>query len=180
MNSRQLRLVLGFLAVFVLISIAPMLPDLGTVGSDLIADVSLTDGLGNLLLVCAGGLVLSVGVIAARRRWLARERRPRQAAAKAPARALVHGEASRPSGAAAVESPLTRQLRKESERGCRVPELARKFGLSQDAVRGALGRSPTAPAARAGSSFRDRKPASPPAARAKPVSLRRSPYQVTA
>lgn len=178
MNPRQLRLVVGFLTVFVLMSVAPTLPDLRSAGSELLADVDRTDGLGNLLLVVAGGLVLSVGVIAARRRLLARPRRGRQSR-PSTGRALA-GHRSPRAAAALPESVLARQLRKESTRGLRVPELARQFGLSQDAVRVALGRVVTAPAAQTGRSFRSRKPASPVPARAAAVARQRSRYQVMA
>jgi len=177
MNPRQLRLVVGFLTVFVLMSVAPTLPDLRSAGSELLADVDFTDGLGNLLLVVAGGLVLSVGVIAARRRLLARPR-PGSRSRPSIARALA-GQRS-PRAAGVPESVLARQLRKESTRGLRVPELARQFGLSQDAVRVALGRVATAPAAQTGRSFRSRKPASPVPAQAVAVARQRSPYQVMA
>jgi hypothetical protein len=183
MNPRQFRLVAGFLTVFVLISFTPTLPDLRAASADLfsgfdLSEVELTEGLGNLLLVMAGGLVLSVGAIVARRKFLARSpvRRPSR---PAPSRAVA-----KPSAATAVarvtESALTRQLRKESSRGLRVPELARQFGLSQDAVRVAVGRVATAPAAPKGTSFRSRHPASPAPAKAGVVAKRRNPYQVMA
>lgn len=183
MNPRQLRLIAGFLTVFVLMSFTPTLPDLRSAGSDLFAgvdlsEVDLTDGLGNLLLVVAGGLVLSVVVIAARRKYLARPRRKPQSR---PSTSRAVAKPSSASRAVPVpESALARQLRKESERGIRVPELARQFGLSQDAVRVAIGRVAPAPAARKGSSFRPRQPASPAPVRAAAVARRRSPYQVTA
>ncbi len=188
MNPRQLRLIVGFLAVFVLISVAPTPSDLRSASSGLLANVELPDlglsgtelgdGVGNLLLLAAGGLVLSVGVIAARRRYLARPRR-----AKSPRSSTSRVLANRGSAGAmerAPESPLALRLRKESSRGVRAPELARQFGLSQDAVRIAVGRPATAPAARAGSSFRTRKPVSPAPAQATAVTRRRSPYQVMA
>jgi hypothetical protein len=183
MNPRQLRLVAGFITVFVLISFAPTLPDLQAAGADLLAGVDLTgvdlsEGLGNLLLVMAGGLVLSVGVIAARRKLLARPSR-KPAARPSTARALARQE-STTSLACLPESALARQLRKESGRGLRVPELARQFGLSQDAVRSAIGRAAPAPAAPKGSSFRSRQPASPVPAKGSAISKRRNPYQVMA
>lgn len=183
MNPRQLRLVAGFVTVFVLLSFAPTLPDLRAAGADLfsgvdLSEVELTEGVGNLLLVMAGGLVLSVGVIAGRRKFLARPRRspaPRPSTSRAVAR-----QASTTPAASVPESALARQLRKESNRGLRVPELARQFGLSQDAVRVAVGRVAPAPAAPKGSSFRSRQPAAPVPAKASAVSKRRNPYQVMA
>ncbi len=183
MNPRQFRLVAGFLTVFVLLSFAPTLPDLRAAGADLLAGVDLsefdmTEGLGNLLLVLAGGLVLSVAVIAARRKLLAR---PRRTPAKGPSasRAVARKEPVAPM-ASVPDSALARQLRKESNRGVRIPELARQFGLSQDAVRVAVGRVAPAPAAPKGSSFRSRQPASPAPAKAAAVAKRRNPYQVMA
>lgn len=183
MNPRQFRLVAGFLTVFVLLSFAPTLPDLRAAGADLLAGVDLseldiTEGLGNLLLVLAGGLVLSVAVIAGRRTVLARTRR-RPAKSPSTSRAVAKRESTAPM-ASVPESALARQLRKESNRGVRIPELARQFGLSQDAVRVAVGRVAPAPAAPKGSSFRSRQPASPAPAKSSAVSKRRNPYQVMA
>jgi hypothetical protein len=183
MNPRQLRLVGGFLTVFVLLSLAPAWPDLRAAGADLLSgvdlsEVDLTEGLGNLLLVMAGGLVLSVGIIAARRKLVAGRRRERESR-PSTSRAVT----SQPSASHAVRLPdsaLARRLQKESSRGLRVQDLARQFGLSQDAVRVALGRVGTAPAAPKGSSFRSRQPASPAAAKAAAITTRRSPYQVMA
>jgi hypothetical protein len=183
MNPRQLRLIAGFLTVFVLLSFAPSLPDLRSAAAELLAGVDLTeigftDELGNLLLVAAGGLVLSVGMIVARRRFLARSQRMQRVRPSSERALTTPREAG--AGQPVPESDLARKLRKASSRGTRVPEIARQFGLSQDAVRVAIGRVATAPAARKGSSFRPRNPASPVPAPATAVAKRRSPYQVTA
>jgi hypothetical protein len=178
MNRRQLRLVLGFLSVFVLLSVAPTLQEVGAGSTALLDNAALTDGAGNLLLVFAGGLLLSGGIIAARRRRLARP--GRKAAVKSAAHAMTRRSTDRDCAFAIAESTITRELRKESERGTRAPELARQFGLSQDAVRAALGRAPTAPAARSGNSLRNRKPAPSAPARGAALTRRRTPYEITA
>lgn len=179
MNPRQLRLILGFLAAFMLISIAPLLPDPHSAWRGVLSDTELLDGFGNPLLLSAGVLVAAAGVIVAWRRFLGRRREAPPGTHSSAARAIARGD-SRAAAVIVEASALTRRLRKASDRGARVPELARKFGVSQDAVRGALGRAPTAPAARPGSSFRDRKAASPARPRAAPVASPRSPYQVIA
>lgn len=173
MNPRQLRLILGFLSAFVLISVAPRLADLNATGP--FSDADRTAGLGNLLLVLAGGLLVSLSLIIARRRFIGRRCRDFQSGSATVARG-----GSAQDVISAEGSPLTRQLRKESDRGARVAELARRFGLSHDGVRSALGRFPTTPAARGGSSFRGRKLTPPAAARAKDPALRQSPYQIIA
>ena len=173
MSRRQLHIILGFLSAFVLISVAPRLADLNATGP--LPDADRSAGLGNLLLLLAGGVLLSVGLIAARRRFIGR---PRRDVRSRPA-TVARGGSARDVVSAEV-SPLTQQLRKESDRGARVAELARQFGLSHDGVRSALGRFPTTPAARGGSSFRGRKPEPPAPARAKDPALQRSPYQTIA
>lgn len=182
MNRRQFRLVAGFLAAFVLISVAPVLPDLTTPfsigGIRIDVNAPLADGVGELLLTLAGGLVLAAVIIAGRRALRAR-RAPSRRTVGRPSQAVAsRARAERP--VAIRESALTLQLRKEAERGIRVPELARTFGLSQDAVRGALGRRVTAPAAPGGSSFRSRKSVTPAKPAARAIATRRTPYQALA
>jgi hypothetical protein len=185
MNRNQLRLVAGFLAVFIVISVAPLLPAMPALAvapfsiAGLRIDVTapLADGVAELLLTCAAGMVAAVTIIAVRRRVLA---------GRSPARGTRPGVAlarARATGERAVvvrESALTLQLRKEAERGVRVPELARTYGLSQDAVRGALGRRVSPPAAQGGSSFRGRKAVTPAKPAARAVVPRRSSYQALA
>jgi hypothetical protein len=80
-----------------------------------------------------------------------------------------------------IASPLQIRLRAAAGKGERIPALARRHGLSLDAVRAALGTTAgSAPAARSGSSFRSTPPTLPPKPRAKPVAGRRNPYEAMA
>jgi hypothetical protein len=152
------RLVLGFLAAFVLLSVAPHLP--GLIAA--LSDPDLTDQLGDLLIYAAGGIVLSVVCIhLLRRGW----RAPRVRRAAAPK---------------ASGSSLGIQIREASRRGAQVPELARRFRVSQDAIRAATGRDGSTRAAPKGSSFRPRQPALPAKPLATAVAVRRTPYRALA
>jgi hypothetical protein len=156
-TPQMLRLVLGFLAAFVLLSVAPHLP--GLVAA--LSDPALTDRLGDLLLYAAGGLALSIlSIHLLRRLGALRVERPR-----------VPGVAG---------SNLGLRIRQASRHGARVPVLARRFRLSQDAIRVATGREGSTRAAPKGSSFRPRQPALPTKPRATPVAARRTPYRVIA
>ena len=64
--------------------------------------------------------------------------------------------------------------------GERVPEVARRFQLSQDAVRVAIGRPAPSPAAPTGKRFRSRQPVLPAKPRATPLASGRNPYKALA
>ncbi len=178
MNPRQLRLVVCFLAIFVLISVAPVVSALPASFAGLRLDPDVANGLGDLGLTFAAGMVLAVGLIVTRRRLLARRaRRPQSRPSQAVAVARRESGKDTP---VVRNSELTRRLRKRAKGGARIPELARTFGLSQDAVRSALGQGVTPPAAPGGSSFRNRKAATPAKPAARAVAVRRSAYQALA
>lgn len=155
MTPQMKRLVVGFLAAFVLLSVAPHLPRL----ADRLLDPALAESLSDLLGYVAVGLFAAVGSIALRRRLQARLRRAR---------------AFRPA------QGLGQRLRQASREGARAPELARRFQLSQDAVRAAIGRDGSASAAPKGTSFRSRQAALPVKPRARAVAVRQTPYRALA
>lgn len=141
MNPRLLRLLAGFLAAFVLLSYAPAIPGL-------MRDFRWPTGLrqpGDILLAVAAALTLVLLLLVLRRRRLAPRpvHRPTRPAGPPPASALL-GE-----------------LRRRAELGERVPELARRYRLSQDAVRVAVGGRTPSPAARAERVSRARQRALP-------------------
>jgi len=139
MNPKLLRLTAGFLAAFVLISYAPALPDLlrgvsfAPALSDLLRGVSfpaVRAGENDALLGSAAALSLGLWLIVRRRQGL-----------EAPV--ASHSRV----GSASVESALRAELRRAVEQGERIPAIARRHHLSQDAVRVAVGRGPSTPAA---------------------------------
>lgn len=141
MNPRLLRLIAGFLAAFVLLSYAPAIPGL-------VRELRWPTGVrqpGDILPATAAALTLVLLLLVLRRRRLAPPavRRPARPAGPPPASALL-GE-----------------LRRRAEQGERVPELARRYRLSQDAVRVAVGGGPSSPAARAERVSRARQRALP-------------------
>ncbi|HTS87713.1 MAG TPA: hypothetical protein VMG41_04410 [Gemmatimonadales bacterium] len=133
MTARTVRLVAGVVGILVLISYAPSVSDLTAA----LGDPTTQSQLGDLLGFAALAAGLSVVTIGTRRRLVRRRKAPRS-----PRRDTGLGmrirEATRATG-----TP-------------RVPELARRFGTSQDAIRIALGRTPT-PAGAGGTSFRNRQ-----------------------
>lgn len=168
MTRQTFYLVLGFLAVFVLISLAPSLPDL----ADRLEDPAFIDQLGDILLFVAAAICLIVPAIVVSRRL------------KGPRRSK---RARTPSAG----SDLASRIRQAARRGERIPALARRFNLSQDAIRAAIGRggsaqpvlirrSGSAPAALPGTSFRARQPTLPAQPVRKQLPGRRSPYLATA
>jgi hypothetical protein len=149
------RLVAGFLAAFVLLSMAPYLPEqLGR-----LADPVLLEALPDLVGYAAAALLASVGAIVLVRRIRTTPRRVRTV------RPAQH---------------LGLKLRQASREGAKAPELARRFQLSQDAVRTAIGRDGSSSAAARGSSFRPRQAALPAKPRARAVAVRQSPYRALA
>jgi hypothetical protein len=155
MTPQMKRLVVGFLAAFVLLSVAPHLLE----EADRLSDPATAESLSDLLGYVAAGLLAAVGSIALLRRLRAR-----------------------PRGARTLRSALGlgRRLRQASREGARAPELARRFQLSQDAVRAAIGRDGPGSAAPKGSSFRSRQGALPAKPRARAVPVRQTPYRALA
>lgn len=186
MNPRLRRVVLVFVAGFVLLSLLPTLPGLWTTLGRLDL-TALADRWSDGLLATAA--VLLAGVLAAAIR---RRRRSAQGAAfaralaaqgrvtvpatrsGAPGRpALVRRESRRP---AAPASELEGKIRAAAKKGERIPVLARRHGISIDAVRVALGDALPEPAARPGSSFRGRQKPLPAKSPAAVLPKRRNPY----
>lgn len=184
MSSKTLRLVGGFLAVFVLISVAPAIPDFvaSINGMPAITIPAISDS----MLLAIGGAVLLMALLVLRRRQLH---------ARAAAQPVTRSKAlARPSAAQplkrsvpehsgpypTIASPLQIRLRAAVEKGERIPALARRHSISIDAVRAAVGASAAhAPAGRPSNSFRGSAPSLPAKPRATPVAKRVSRYQVT-
>jgi hypothetical protein len=176
-NPRIFRLLIGFLAGFVLLSLAPSLPVLLAAARDLPSP----DQVGDLLLATTAGLLLVLLVAMVRRRAhvapthaLARTRGG--SSPVAPTHAMAPTSVRQGPALTRPASQLQAKICTAARKGERVPALARRHGLSVDAIRVALGEAPTAPAARRGSSFRARQQAVPAAVPAKALAKRRNPY----
>lgn len=185
MTSKTIRLVSGFLTMFVLVSVAPALPDFL---ANLNGVPSLTlPAISDSMLIAIGGAVLLLGLLVLRRRQ-------RQTRAAQPvtgrSRALARPSMDQPLKRAMPEhsgpyptiaSPLQIRLRAAVEKGERIPALARRHSISIDAVRAAVGASVAhAPAGRPSTSFRAATPSLPAMPRATAVAQRVSRYHVTA
>lgn len=174
MTPKTLRLVLAFLAGFTLLSALPRLPEIMAGARRLAATLPpvtlpAPDQLGDALLGTAAGLLTLLLVLIARRR-----------PATAPTRAAAPGRMRRAvarARAAGRASELGQRLREAARAGARVPDIARQFQLSQDAVRAAIGRSVPGPAAPEGKKFRARQSSLPARPRATPVARGRNPYK---
>jgi hypothetical protein len=184
MNSKTVRLVAGFLAVFVLISVAPAIPGF----------IAKLDGLPSLtipvvsdsLLIVIAGAVLLLGLLVLRRRQQHRAAQP----VTSRSRALARPSAEKPLKRAMPEhsgpyptipSPLQIRLRAAVDKGERIPALARRHSISIDAVRAAVGASVAhAPAGRPSTSFRAPAPSLPAKPKAKPIPQQVNRYHVTA
>ena len=193
MTPMMRRLVAGFLATFVLLSLAPYAPEgialarravpvvaaalarLAQAGGAWLSTLDPGGPAGDLLLVAAASLTLLLLTLLLRRH---RAEAPRRRPAARPARAAVARRSADP--VAPPSSALSRRLREAARDGERVPEVARRFRLSQDAVRVAIGRAAPTPAAPTGKSFRSRQAVLPARPRATPVPSRRSPYKALA
>ncbi len=193
MTPMMRRLVAGFLATFVLLSLAPYAPEglalarrlapvagaalarLAGSAAGWLGAIDLTGPAADLLLAAAASLTLALLALLLLRH---RAEAPRRRSAPAAARTAV--ARARPSSAEPVASALSRRLREAAREGERVPEVARRFRLSQDAVRVAIGRAAPTPAAPTGKSFRSRQPVLPAKPRATPVASRRTPYKALA
>ena len=173
MTPKMLRLVLGFLAGFVLLSAAPRLP--GALGG--LADRAATDLVGDVLLATATALcgLLALVIVRRRRRPPATRRHVRLRPLPAGVRRALARPPREPR-----PSDLGARLRQAARTGERVPQLARRFHLSQDAVRAAIGHGASGPAAPTGKSFRSRKASVPAKPRALPVAPQPSPYRALA
>jgi hypothetical protein len=171
------RVLLGFLAGFVLISLAPSFPALLRQVPVLLARVSAAappvtldpDRIGNALLATAAGLIVVLGVLVVGRR--------RQASV--PRRAGTGRNGPAPS-ASLAPSPLRGRIRQAARQGERAPALARRFHLSVDAIRTALGRETTGSAGTPGTSFRGRHSRALPAAPARTAGRLPKAYRTTA
>lgn len=186
MTPKTIRLLAGFLAGFILLSLAPELP--GFIAG-------LDDGRGlelpaisNATLIAIGGCVALLGLMVAHRRQrLARmQPRVRPASNYAVARPSVEQPLRRATPEHSgpyptIPSPLQIRLRAAVEKGERIPVLARKHSISIDAVRTAVGATATSstPAARTSTSFRGATPSLPPRPRSRPVPQGRTRYQTT-
>lgn len=151
MTPRTLRLVLVFLVAFVGISLAPQAQDLPRLLADPLVVIALTH-----LGVALG---LSSLAIALYRRI--RTLRPGSLLSVVPRKDLGY------------------RIRLAARNGARTAELARRFGMSQDAVRAALLHESGA-AALPGSSFRHRQAAVPERAAVRPIAARPTRYRIKA
>ncbi|MBK8005975.1 MAG: hypothetical protein IPK12_19170 [Gemmatimonadetes bacterium] len=157
MSPRTLKLVLVFLTGFVLLAYAPVLVQaaptvvatLGGIPTPSLPAVAMTtDLLGDILLGTAAALLAVLLVLRLRHRVATQP-----AVTPRPALHLVTTH----------ESPLRTDIRKAAATGERVPALARRFRLSQDAVRVALHKEGPADAARPERSSRRERQLPPPA-----------------
>jgi hypothetical protein len=172
----MIRLVAGFLAVFVLLSAAPALPE----AVALLQDPVLTEVWNEMLPFILGGVALAIGSIALLRAARHRPAKPvRPSAPARPSRPPLPARVSRSEPKLAI-SPLALEIRQAARQGGRVSELARRFRTSQDAIRIVMGREGVHSAAPEGSSFRPRQAALPsgPVAKALPHSRSRSRVSV--
>lgn len=185
MTPKTVRLIVGFLACFVLISVAPAIPDF-------IANLSGGTGLqipaiSDTTLLAIGAAVLLLGLIVLQRKQ--RRVRAAQPVTRSRSQALARPSADKPlkrsmpehSGPyPTIPSPLQIRLRAAVDKGERIPVLARRHNISVDAVRTAVGATATsAPAARPSTSFRSSAPSLPAKPRARAVAQHVSRYQPT-
>lgn len=176
MTPQMIRLVAGFLAAFVLLSVAPALP----VAVALLQDPILTEVWNDMLPFVLGGVVLATVSIVLLRAVANRPAKPvRPSAPSRPSHSPVPARVSRSEPKLAI-SPLALEIRQAAREGGRVPELARRFRTSQDAIRVVIGREGVHSAAPEGSSFRPRQAPLParPVAKALPLSRTRSRVSV--
>jgi hypothetical protein len=182
MTPKTIRLIVGFLAVFVLISVAPALPDFVT-GLNAGQGFELPAISDSILIAIGGSIVLLALVV--RRRQAVRAAQPVARTGKALARPSVEQPLKRAmpehSGPyPTIASPLQIRLRAAVQKGERIPVLARRLNLSIDAVRAAVGASAAAtPAARSSTSFRSADPSFPAKPRARSIAGRASRYEAT-
>lgn len=187
MNSKTLRLLAGFLVGFVLLSVAPSLPDFiaGLNDGNGLPIPAITD----TVLIAIGGCVALLGLVVMHRRQrkvLASQPIARPSASRAVARPSAERPLKRvmPEHSGpypTIQSPLQIRLRAAVEKGERIPVLARRHNISIDAVRTAVGASATSSslATRASTSFRSDAPSLPAKPKARPVTQRRTSYQAT-
>ena len=188
MSPRILRLVVAFIAGFVFLSLMPALPSL--VRS--LGPLPGADQLGDVLLAGAAALSAVLLLVVIRRRL----QKTRQAAvafsralARQPGRSVLQtdrrtdGQTHRRTGRTGIskvraESALEAKIRGAARKGERLASLARRHGMSIDAIRTALGESMSGPAIQPGSSFRTRQQQLPAVPQAKALPRRRTPYGV--
>jgi hypothetical protein len=164
MTPQLTRVVAGFLLAFVLLSLAPQLPGLVTT----LRDPALAAVVEQMWWLAAVGAAVGVVAIAAVRR------RAQRSSARAPRRPdTARGPAPRRSDA---PSALSQQIRDAARRGGSVPDLARRFRLSQDAIRAAVRGDRSGAAGPRGTSFRSRQEPLPARPSPKALPSRRTPY----
>lgn len=196
MNARVRRLVLGFLAGFILLSLIPAMPGLWqqAAGLDLNRVAPALAAWSDLLLGAAAGLLTLALALRIRRRVRTTKAAAFQnaLAQQLPAKSRSAASVAAPRGLPAVKpfsrsprgpqppaSELEIRLRSAARKGEKIAALARRHHLSIDAVRVALGDAAPQPAAPRGNSFRgqQRLPAGP----SKAIAPRsRKPYGATA
>jgi hypothetical protein len=197
-TPRLRRVLLVFLAGFILVSLVPAMPgmwqSLETV--DYAAIGAFATAQNDLLLGAVAGLLTLVLVIGVRRRIRRqqasafREALSRSSATEArPAAGMAMVSSPRRQAKPAVGAPrrpappaseLEVKIRAGATKGERIPALARRHGISIDAVRAALGDSQPEAAARPGSSFRARQQRLPAKLPATSRPARRNPYNALA
>ena len=162
MNSRLYRVLAGFLGVFVVISLAPRAPmiadavvssaiwpaawaamtgfSLPTIDLTAVLTSPLLDPAAALPLIVASMLTLLLLGSMTRRHLLARGPRPRRAAGQVTRHVIARTGDARVARARKDDS-LGAKIRQAATQGERAPALARRFGVSQDAIRTATGRA---------------------------------------
>jgi hypothetical protein len=187
MNQWTLRIVIGFVVAFVLLSLAPSSPAFLSGASHFVAGAPDLLAAANRALagIATDDLLLGVAALLAgmllvrRRQAVPVVRRAAPAAARASS---AMARSARPVGSArdpARQDTLAARIRAAARNGERVPALARQHQLSQDAIRVAIGPAASS-AGLPGSSFRSRQRLSPGAPAARAAIPRRTSYRAPA
>lgn len=187
MNPRTLRIVVGFVVAFVLLSLAPSTPAILGGASALVSGApDLLAGANQALAgIATEDLLLGVAALLAglllvrQRQTVPVVRRPATVASRPAITVARAAKPVAPGRETARTDTLAAQIRAAARNGERVPALARRHRLSQDAIRVAIGPAASS-AGLPGSSFRSRQrlTAGAPAARA--AIPRRTPYRTPA
>jgi hypothetical protein len=177
--------VTAFTAGFVLLSLMPALPAL----VQSLGPLPSADQVGDALLAGSAGLcgVLLLVVIRRRRqvtrqaaaafdRALARQPVARHLPVPVASGPATPGSRRTPAAPTRPESILETKIRGAARKGERVAAIARRHGMSIDAIRTALGEHRSAPAIQPGSSFRTRQQRLPAQPQARALLKGRTPY----
>jgi hypothetical protein len=162
MNRKLYRLVAGFLLVFVAVSLAPKAPEIArsvagwsfwpaawaaVAGLQLPTNIlesilasPLLDLSGVLPVILVGGLTVLLLFSMTRRHLASRSAVPARGKRPATSTAVARSR-SQAVARAAKDDSLGAQIRQAAIQGERAAALAKRFGVSQDAVRVATGRS---------------------------------------